>query len=875
MEIFDNPINRDIVLGFLPHEKLYPASKPITEFNIDMIAKNGIKYFTSEPDFFNYMFFSCQEKVQEIEDLQLPFVFISDFNTIINANHSSSYLDPYSSLQIAINLIPVVTNLDKILWYGIHIFYLEQSLNQVKYNYDPKELMFTWIHLLLIAQEKEVKTGKTISISTNTFNGSILDLLQADFESSEVAPHLRNLTQIEIENLNTLFKSRHGLASMIQDKINQEKTICKKTNKEWELFLKIINDLSDNENNAISILTKNASPKQKIKAIEKYNKKIDSIKRAKYSLDGTSVNLLEIYEAAKNRLINCCAYAKTANNKPFPLNPSISILAVSPLTYHAVFISFHLFRLEPNLQNANRFFSLALTSVNRNLDDEKEIPESTVQMITDFYTTIVNFTKTKQEILNQLSFEHLQPDAVITNSSFYEAQYETDYFRNKLNEKVNLSMKNGSIYEEHIDKDQILAQVNQYELESNEKAIAQKIIMSINIIYLFCDAARMLLSNNLIENDSSDIINTYRHELIKIEDKLVHKVYAHINDKEMDLLEYREKSGIIYTTISEKEKQMEKLQSEEFSAILKCSIEELLTNLESQDTDGILHIKGRIKEQISSFPDCDEKLNYAEWLDSISNRINDVLIRKCKNTTNSYQSIKEKIISSLGQKCIILPSSTIDSLTTAELLYNQYAKQAFADDGFDFSCISALYYQAFEDAYNDLIWAKYALFLNDLRIGNIMYTSILKDCKNSHITDEEAKGYLFDNDVKQRKYYLITRNNSTSVNSRCMYKSFAIIMEQINESTILHGFCDFFAKLTGFSGEAEMFSDTIFMQKCHEFTEKVQNSANNRNNASHGGTFVSLTRCSDDKKTVLNNLESVRQESVGLLQQLLYILQKD
>ena len=32
----------------------------------------------------------------------------------------------------------------------------------------------------------------------------------------------------------------------------------------------------------------------------------------------------------------------------------------------------------------------------------------------------------------------------------------------------------------------------------------------------------------------------------------------------------------------------------------------------------------------------------------------------------------------------------------------------YAEKGFDYSCISALYYQAFEEAYNKLIWNEYA-----------------------------------------------------------------------------------------------------------------------------------------------------------------------
>lgn len=177
------------------------------------------------------------------------------------------------------------------------------------------------------------------------------------------------------------------------------------------------------------------------------------------------------------------------------------------------------------------------------------------------------------------------------------------------------------------------------------------------------------------------------------------------------------------------------------------------------------------------------------------------------------------------------------------MLYTRYANDEYASNGFDYSCISALYYQAFEDAYNDLIWSKYAAFLNALFFGSTKYTDILESCRNYRITVSAAQGYLMDNDSKQRGYYISYRNRTnpnTTVSMRCMYKSFAIIMEEISNPSNLNGFCEFFAQLTGFSGMADMFSDTTFMQKCHDFTDEISRSADNRNNASHGGSFISL-----------------------------------
>lgn len=98
------------------------------------------------------------------------------------------------------------------------------------------------------------------------------------------------------------------------------------------------------------------------------------------------------------------------------------------------------------------------------------------------------------------------------------------------------------------------------------------------------------------------------------------------------------------------------------------------------------------------------------------------------------------------------------------------------------------------------------------------------------------------------------------------------MMKNICNPSRLPGFCDYFAELTGFDGKTQMFGDVAFMSKCREFADAVYRSAENRNNASHGGSYISIIQCTYDRKAVLNNLESVRSTSIGLIQQLLYVL---
>ena len=105
-----------------------------------------------------------------------------------------------------------------------------------------------------------------------------------------------------------------------------------------------------------------------------------------------------------------------------------------------------------------------------------------------------------------------------------------------------------------------------------------------------------------------------------------------------------------------------------------------------------------------------------------------------------------------------------------------------------------------------------------------------------------------------------------------MYKSFAILLQNIVPNTRLEKLCDYFAKITGFDNRESMFNNADFMRNCCAFALAVDSSADNRNNASHGGTFISVEQCKSDKKAVLSELESVRSDSLGLIQQLLFLL---
>ncbi len=897
MDIIDNAINQRIMSGSFPTEKLFPASIEAGR-DIDILAhaEPALEMFRQNPDLLFLFFTGFSKKVKELDLLQRPECYIQEVNYLINAKCSEDYLLIDGSLQTADNLCPVVTPLDKTMWFGAYAFSMEIALNQDAPVEKSSNMMFAWIHLLHLAQEMEMKTGLTIEIDAVRTSTQVFGFLNGKLEESKPHGVFRQLTKDEIDGLHTLSKKRIELLSEIEEERRLAEETSKKTEREWDIFLQIVNDLSEREALVINKICDAVSSKDKIRAIQEYNSVLYGIEKCHYALHGEDIILMPIFEAVNERMNKAPTYASAfvEESTPFRIHPALFSLAMNPKTYNYLFMSFHHFRLDPSKDTAKRFFSLALTCIKRNLGGNEREWISLSEMIKDFYTTVFNYMQENKSTIERLSFTKLLKNVVTVEGASFEAAEVSELYRKSWSSKLREYL-NSDAYEKDIANfadlntptlgiDELLTQVNDAELEIAQlenEVNAKKIIVSLNIIYLFCDGLRILLSNKHgnIKIKSREDIENYRRYLLNLDDQLVHTVYAHLDEHEIGMLEYREKNGVFSYTLSEQEAQEEAYRNSIFSAILKESIERMVTGIESQNVEQIFDNNKQIRAEIMRFPDCDAKQQYAGWLDSMSSRICSALVENCKKQKDDYQAVKQGILTSLGSKSGILPTSTIDSLTTAEMLYARYASDDYAREGFDYSCISALYYQAFEDAYNDLIWRGYATMLNGLEIRKgVKYTDILDLFRNEPITDPSAQGYLDDKSSYQRGFYIQYKNRKnaqTTVNPCCMYKSFAILMQNIVNPSKLNGFCDYFARLTGYSGRAELFHDTAFMQICSNFAKMIDQSAENRNNASHGGSSISITQCTDDKKTVLNHLEAVRSTSIGLVQRLLYILQKD
>lgn len=889
MDILDNEINKRLIAGNFPSEILHVVDNyDVAAVDLATLAKAGMGILREYPILTFGLFTTFANRVKEIESLNREELFEQEVNILINTEYAVDSLNAGGKIYLeGSKLFPAVTTVDKILWYGSWIYYFSNDAMPTNEHFSQyRDMMFAWMYLLKIVQEKEIKYGLSINVKAITNKTNILKLIEADWTKVD-KKYFSRLTDYGKKKLHDVRAEQVALSEKVKAENVEQKTFAEKTESEWSRFIDVINDLSQKEKEAISRINRAGSPKDKLRIINEYNSIISGIECAKYNLGTGEINLLDLFEVINERMQKASAYCvvKTSDNNIFRLHPAAFMLAMDPVTFNYLFLSFHQFRLNPGKDSAKKFTALALSSLKKNFGESVSKHISIDDIIEDFYLTVTGFMRKNEAAINRLSFDSLQKDSAVVAA---DISLDTDFMMKDISVRLK-ELGNSKEYDREIEKmltgtgvalsaDRIAELVRLEEEQSDlieKETVASRIIISLNIIYMFCEVLRIIIVNRHanIKVKSRESIEKFRRDLLLIDDKLVHKVYGHLGDREMGMLEYREKTGIITTSLSEQEVEEENYRNSVFAEVLKNSINSLIDGIEGKSEEDILRIKAQIREEILRFPECDEKERYTGWLDEVSQRLSDALVSNCKKV-DDYQKIKDGILCSLGEKATRLPESTVDSLTTAEMLYARYASEEFAEKGFDFSCISALYYQAFEEAYNILIWRGYSDELNALEFAGRKYTDILNDCKRRGIDVADARGYL-DADPQQRGYYIDYQNRNrpeTKVSSRCMYKSFAILLQNIVPNTRIEKLCDYFAKITGFGSRADMFNDDDFMRNCYAFTAAVDSSADNRNNASHGGTFISVDQCKSDKKAVLSELESVRSDSLGLIRQLLFIL---
>lgn len=248
--------------------------------------------------------------------------------------------------------------------------------------------------------------------------------------------------------------------------------------------------------------------------------------------------------------------------------------------------------------------------------------------------------------------------------------------------------------------------------------------------------------------------------------------------------------------------------------------------LEALEHDNIESIMSKRNELLTDY----ELLSREdeEEIERVSKLISDIAV---KNVTEEKKltDIDSVLEMELGEAKRILPEKCYKTLYTAEFLYDVYVKNEDAKELMDYSCISALYYQALEGAYNQLIYSGYIKWIEERGV-----TKELSRCKKPK---KEDKAYGYFPSESFSRYWTYKAKES------CMYGDFIKLLEEANKDPSEVGHFNEYLK--------ELWGGDWDRTKMSVFCEGLEKARTRRNDASHGGKNITKKGAETDKRIVL------------------------
>lgn len=882
--LYASRVNERIVQGSFPQCALQKDSLGVAEtFDFFEIGRDILVRLRKNPESLYTAISTAIAVCKAGEHLLQANNFESPINLIVNTAYNPAVLNTDSSAcQQAITLCPVVTEIDKSLWLLISTYGALINTASPNEKEDILGTFFAWTYLLRVVQDNEYIFGRTLDFSSINNADPIFDIIMSPWGERDTLARFVNLTPDEKNAIEKLECTRKEIKKKIAQEISYAETVAEETEREWDIFLRVINNYSEKESNAVRQICMPLSKKEKLDAVGEYISVLRDNSEGYYRANGEAIRLTPVFEAVEKRMHYAAAYCVVCDRSgsSFRLHQYAVNLLKVPITFNLLLLYYHRFRLEPQKDKAIEFCNLALHSLKCNLFTASgEFYDSVDATVAEFYQKFLDFCNSNQGALYDLAFDDVQQDTVFIGNASLN-MVATAALQNLVCEKLDHSFSNAQNFgmyaasqtqQPYCTKEQLdrqFAENQEYSLKKKEQIVARQAVVSLNIAYLFCDALRIMQNFNKghFYFEDETLVAKWKSDLEWEIDRISCSVYT----RKANIKTFREEKGIDARTLSEREAKEEELRSVSFVESVIDVLDEVEASIDNLDIEGLINLKAKVRDEIRKCAICTLTDQFSERFISIGERICNRLVGLCKTTEIDFDNQKQKLLHNLGCESRLLPLSSLDSLTTAELLYRHYASDTYAKKGFDYSSISALYYQAFEDAYNKLIWRDYAKKLNNLTIDGQSFTRILHDHRRKTLESTEAAGYL---PIKSDDRMHYVNKNHTSVNPNCTYGAFGtLLVKHVVEKSEMFMFCKYLAELTGFTNSEAMLKDAEFIRKVHSLGNDITKASRRRNEASHGGNLTTISQCKDDKVTVLDELINVREDSLGLIQKLLYLM---
>ena len=879
--------------------KIYPIYHyPIDDYPIDMNEfikpyEAGLNEIDGEKLCFlltvGLMVFNS--KTQQVWKFAVhPEDFTYELYLLANTGYGSHHFIPNDEVVEKIMNTPdiAITDLDRALLGSILMYYFSTVYstydNSDKNN---KEILFSLVYFFHNAQRYEQKTQRTINIDLE-MNEEFIHKVLTNPSFSDIGAKTKKISDEDVKSLSCVLSYRDELINLVADSRRREKEYAmnERNKSDWKLFISCINYRSSEEKRVVELINSDLSVIQKLDEFEKYFEEIDIIPSA---LD-QDISLSELLARIDDRRLMAPNYmwVKSGNDVVRLDNTTISLVS-SPYSFNSVLIAYHAFLLKMSADNITRLtFSLNVflrknlgqKLITRddfgNLNSLEDCLISITRIIRDFHTKY-------EEVIESIHYEKIQNEETLSGFSFYEDIWQRVYANEKRMTIENLNAYNSMAPETEeefvyryaellvdnasIDDHNNLAEdirkhlphdLGDDETKLLKREIGNRLIVSINAIYILVKTMERLLAHDLIREDYRAYIFNECKFLSKLEKHLVKKTYYApvfncFDDTDMD--EYRERKGIDASVVELKNK--ERIEITLFDSARR-SIRALHEEIYDINYEKVLEIKRQLRDEIKDLPDSQLKDFIVELIDQECQDLCYSLIEN-KSSSADFETVKKQVCDYIGPSSNRLPARTINALTTAELLFSQYSIAENISDSFDYSGISALYYQAVESMYNELIWKDYAEYLYKKRCDNNNFLFLY----SKNMLPEEQKIYLPVDG--QFKYW---DKEKKRITDHLMMGSFIILFKTIT-STAEHPLKGFRKHVDSVFGHKINVNNTdeydSYQKRIDELYSLLEDAKPRRNAASHGASPINIEECKFDRTLVLSDVEAVRKGVLGII----------
>jgi len=255
---------------------------------------------------------------------------------------------------------------------------------------------------------------------------------------------------------------------------------------------------------------------------------------------------------------------------------------------------------------------------------------------------------------------------------------------------------------------------------------------------------------------------------------------------------------------------------------------EITASFLKEDIDALMFAKQKYLTRISYYADDLQIEKLEAFVLELKEKIKNAIAKKAEYD-DFYWCVSEDF-KPYADKLFKYPS-LFNSLVSAEFLYNRFIVTKPEQRGFDYSCVSIMYYMSLEEFINKILYVPY---------------------KNKILVQNRDKIFDTKRYLSKPGYYM--RGND--IKSSCELGPLAYLFKNITETQAFEAFV---RKEFGIID-----SDIVEIQK---FGQKLLEKVMNRNDAAHGGHNISYETANEDKIIVYpeDDIDNTR----GLLKEFL------